>query len=857
MTAMTKKKKAGTAKSQPDRIKKKQFGIFQHRETSAYLIFGIFLLSCFVLLLPVVVSYDFYNPYTFLKSILFRAAVQVMVFLYVILALISPVHRPRFQRITYALLGWFGIMLLCSLPGISVNAWRSWWGGFARMDGMFAQLHLLAYFFVLVQTFSRERDWWRLFTCSLFSSVLMGITGLIQANGLSVVFRFEPDTARIYGATGNADFIASFFLFNVCIALYFLLLKRKAEAYPAAAKIWLILVVLFDVWLVVWDAGSGGQVLSLGFRFLPLILFFLVLHGLTLFWFLMRSRVWAGVAVVSALALWDLFWMNQSQTRAAVVGLAAAVLFLLFAFIWKGTGRRLKWAAILAILLFGALSFAIFKNQSSGWVAKSPLLARLSSTSFAERRFVAWRADAAGMLDRPLLGWGLEHYREAFDLHAPARLFRGSKAENWDDRAHNVVLDVGITTGFLGLAAFVFFYGLVFVSLLRLWLRNRAALEHLSIAALLVAYLAQDMFIFDTVNTNGILFLVLAYATYLCRRLESNPQDNSLESTSTQKKLSPQGYLIVAVTAGILFCACNYLVREPFESNRLMQNGIASSTVAGPPPDTARYIFRNSILDDFRRAEEYRTTGRFEVREALANYASELVLTQEVPLQERVRVSRAALEALDRSILEDPNDSRPYMYAASLSNRTIDVIAESDRVAADAVADQALQYLQKAERLGPNRPRLFVERAQLFMHLGRTNDSIASLKKARDLDPANRRIGVDLAAILVMAGRYKEAENEWQRVRSLHGHMRPEDYERMIGLYANKKRMGAVVALRREQLEESPNDPVILSRLAVAYRDSGDLAAARQTALKAANLSPQVNDQLDAFLKTLEPPSKK
>jgi Flp pilus assembly protein TadD len=61
-----------------------------------------------------------------------------------------------------------------------------------------------------------------------------------------------------------------------------------------------------------------------------------------------------------------------------------------------------------------------------------------------------------------------------------------------------------------------------------------------------------------------------------------------------------------------------------------------------------------------------------------------------------------------------------------------------------------------------------------------------------------------------------------------------------------------VAALCKEQLQKSPGNPLLLAHLAGAYRELGDTNAARQTALKAAELSPQLAAQLPDFLKTLE-----
>jgi len=237
-----------------------------------YLSRAILILAGFVLFLPLVVSYDFYEPFIFLKSILFRVTAMAMLFLYVVLATFSPGHRPRLHRITYALLAYFLVMIISSLPGVSVSSWSSWWGSFARMDGMFTQLHLLAYCFVLTQTLESEREWLVLFTASLFSGLLVGVSGMLQYLDLPYIYRRLIDP-RILGATGNANNFAFLMVLDFFIVVWFLSRKDRRETYAFAAKIWIMLLVLLDLFLLAWEAsalGRGPGVLSEGLALTPI-----------------------------------------------------------------------------------------------------------------------------------------------------------------------------------------------------------------------------------------------------------------------------------------------------------------------------------------------------------------------------------------------------------------------------------------------------------------------------------------------------------------------------------------------------------------------------------------------------------
>lgn len=824
-------------------------------ESTDYLVYAILGAACFSLFLPIIVNSDFYNPFVFLKSILFRIVVQVMLFMYLILALISRKYRPRFNRIFWSLFIWVAVMLFCSLPGISTNAWKSWWGTFARMDGMFTQLHLLAYFLVLFQTLRKENEWRVLFTASLFSSVFMGFSGLLQSLGFDWIYPFAARGGRVGGATGNPDFFASYMMLNFCIGIYFLVKRDRKDVYPFIAKIWLVLMLVLDVALVFCHIASGGRLLSDVLDFLPLTLSVLLLHGAVFAWYLMRQRVWAGAAFLSLISVFDLIWMIQSQTRAAAVGLAAGLAFVAFLYVCKGTDKRLRWAGAVIFFAVAIMPMAIYGIRESSLVRSNPLLSRLTGTTLTERRFIAWKAGVAGIADRPIWGWGLEQYRKAFDLHAPVELFRGEEAQNWDDRAHNILLDVGTTTGLLGLGAFLTFYLFVFSFLLRRWFGNPRETECLSMAGILAAYLFQNLFIFDTLDTNVITYLILAYTAYLCSRTEPVSEQIARDPKTAIHAFSWKEYSVLAISAGGILFAFHYLVQRPLDSNRLLLQGVALARASTSPQAKAGRIPVQSVIGTFERAGEYRTTGSYEVREEFANYACDLSPVAGVSLQDKSDAARMAIALLEKSILEDPIDCRHYMYIATLINKVLETLKQSDSLLANALAKRSLEVLQKAETLGPNRPRIFLERAQSMLFLGRTDETIAALRIAMERDPNNKRIAIDFVTVCISAGRYPEADDQRQKIGS--SRILPSDYERWIGLYALRKKFDPMVALYKEQLKATPDNMLIMGRLAATYREMGDMDAARETALAAAKVSPQAAAQLQDFLKTLEIKPKK
>ncbi len=817
----------------------------------------ILILACLILFLPLVVDNDFYYPQIFLKSILFRVAVQAMAFIYVVLAATSAAHRPRLNRITYALLAYFGSMIFSSLPGLSVNAWSSWYGSFARMGGVYAQLHLLAYFFVLTHALKRERHWLVLFTGSLFSGVLMGTTGLIQYLRLDYLYRFN-DYWRIKGATGNANFLAAYMVINFFIALWFLSRRDKKDVFPVVARIWLILLGLMDLGLILWEAKTaavGPGILSTGLFLAPIALFTLFLHAASLAWFFLRQRVAVGGVFFSVLGVWYLFWMYQSQTRSAVVGLAGSLAFLSFFYLWAKVAKSVKWTTVGLTSAAFLLMSVVFLNRQSAWVQRHPPLVRLTTYTFGDTgpRLLAWKAGAQAMLDHPFFGWGPENYNSAFDRHFPPQMFMQLDFEQWFDRAHNMIMDIGTTTGLLGLATYICFFALVLAFLAREWLRTRDLTNGILIAALLLAYLFQSLFTFDTMNTDVLVFLVLAYVAHLCGGKEGQSSDSTGRNRH-RLRVTRLGWVSIAAAAALLFSAFWHVVEKPYRSNLFLSQAMALQKVRELPSQSARYVYREEIVDLYRTASDLQTTGRYEVREEFANYVSELARASYIPLEVRVRLVRRALESLEESIRQNPSVFRHHMYPVTLVNRTFEILHSLDSGLAGSLAEKNLILLNEAEKLSPTRPQLFIERAQTLVFLGRPQDAITALETAIQLSPVVKEPHIDLVTLYISVGRYDEAAREWQRIKGLSPPPTASDYERVIRSYYGNRHFAPIVVLYREQLEKTPDDAVLLSRLASAYRDIGDMESARQTALKAAALSPEVAAGLQTFLDSVAQP---
>lgn len=181
--------------------------------------------------------------------------------------------------------------------------------------------------------------------------------------------------------------------------------------------------------------GDGGR--TGGLMGNPVFLGGLVAGGLYLlgqrfgrgrrsWWWLSAVAVMAGAAQLSG-------------GRAAVVLAGAAALASL-----RGAGAA-RGASLVAALVAGV---ALAPLGAKAPLLASERVAQASVASTSETRFAVWRVGAGAVRERPLLGFGPGRFAAATARHYDAAAAREGVVLK---DAHNWVVEIGVTTGLLGL----------------------------------------------------------------------------------------------------------------------------------------------------------------------------------------------------------------------------------------------------------------------------------------------------------------------------------------------------------------------------------------------------------------------
>src|SRR4030042_2756952 len=230
----------------------------------------------------------------------------------------------------------------------------------------------------------------------------------------------------------------------------------------------------------------GGGTLGNSSFFLAYILFNLFFAIILL---VIKTGVWRlFYAAALIVFICSLFFNPGGFTKGAVAAFVIGIFILFFGFLltvlFLSDQKKLK---IIILSLMALFALAILGFSQTNYI-KQKTEDLWQSTSI-QSRVVVWQMGWQGWQERFWLGWGLENFNVPFAKYYDSEL--PLSGDTWYDRVHNIVLDIGGSSGILGLISYLSIFGVAIFGLLKLLSKvseKKNLIVPLAIVALFFAY---------------------------------------------------------------------------------------------------------------------------------------------------------------------------------------------------------------------------------------------------------------------------------------------------------------------------------------------------------------------------------
>ena len=626
--------------------------------------YGVWIL---VFILPLVYFTKMLYPYTSPKTFFFYGFVEILTVLWIYTIMVDNSYRLTKKTLLY-FIPLVAFILWITISGIiSVNPELSFWSSLGRGTGLITWYHCLALALIvasLVKHYGKDYlD--KLMFWFVNGSFILAISVWFGSQGFNVFGFMKNDGGG--GLVGNSSLAAPYLMFALAFGLFFIFSKSVSNNKK-------------------WWIGSVLAVIIL----CPL---FADIHGL--------------------FVNHDLLGSARGATLGIIVGVCVSILTYLF----FSKKKILKIVGIVGISI-GLIAFVI------GWVQlvkpNTYLHQAFDNAATGGSRFIFWDIAQKTMNEHPMLGLGPETYMIAFQRHFnPQMALAQYGQEGWNDRAHNVYYDTGISGGYPA----IILYGLFFLSLLyALYKINKIeAFNRVQVAilgGLIIGYVFQNLFVFDSLNSLMALF-VLSGIVFAFVDNKKGEKHSVILSDHLNLYIIEILLSILCIVALIFFAfrpaqkaATFYKVfNMPANIRPAHYNDLLKGSTIGDQWDVSEiaYFIYKSYVQDPASIKNNKTLLPYVVNDL-----------------------NAYLQYLEEVMKRNTKDSRLYIsteYLYSALNYF------SDRPFDKNLAEHMFAIAEYSKKLSPTDPQVYWSVAQIYMWEGDDNNTIKSYQQAITLDP--------------------------------------------------------------------------------------------------------------------------
>lgn len=477
-----------------------------------------------------------------------------------------------------------------------------------------------------------------------------------------------------------------------------------------------------------------------------------------------------------------------TATRGALLALAFSGLFMLvyvLLFYKNKQARIFSGVSLLVIILFG---WSIFYFKDSSFIKNNLTLSRISNISLVDSstksRLLLWGSAFRASQDHWFLGVGDNHIRVALDRH-----YNGNLDEPWFDSSHNQFLDELLAHGWVGLLFYLFFIGFIFKTIFKY--RAEDFWFSVIFSGLFLAYLVQNLFLFDTITV--IVFFLLFLVFVLLG-----------EKGETKNFILPPKVFFISAVVILLVVALIYsrgmgVMLKMVTAQKAMENNFDNSlevlSTVGEKvffgSDNLSALLSSNAVLIFNNAKSFRPDQLEKLMSVVNDF-----------------YKKAMVETVDFS----------YFYL------NLAKIFQSGRSVSAVYLDTAMTLSERAGELSPNRIDVYFVRAQGFYFKENYDQAEEVLRESLKLGVKEAEVYYKLAEVQFRKG---DAESGLVSLATAEQLGRPiylENWENFAWILVGNEDWENLLKIFLIMDKIQPNDLDITYNILITYQKLGDKA---------------------------------
>ena len=570
-------------------------------------------------------------------------------------------------------------------------------------------------------------------------------------------------------------------------------------------------------------------------------LIFNMYFALLLFFKEKNSGGWRWLYIASMPIM--LLAFKKAGTTGAHVGLGFSIIVLLFLYAILNKNKKIRiYTLIFGVLLVAVLGLS-FANKDSDFISKIPVLKVVREVNFQKNTFqtrlISWRAAAKDFKEHPILGTGHGNFAIIFDKHFEPTFYDYTRSETYFDRAHNNIIDIASTTGIVGLLTYLSIFIAVGYHLIKGYKGKKINInEFILLTCLIIAYFIQNLAVFDSLVTYISLMVTLGFIYYLSQAEE--------ESEFIKDKPFNNKEIFVLFGTGLLISIIlfQYNIRplQMLKGTIDGQIAFAQNDIIGGVEIYKKALSYDTVLDrDSRDSLVRAITARWTALNGMDREKAQGILDY-------------AVEMCKKNIEYNPRDSLTQTELAQILNITAQFNKDNSEKFY-FYSDQSLEAINKAINASPKRIPIYYSKAQIYAIRGENDKAIETLEYAASLNEKYYDSFCNLARYYFIDKNKDKGFETMDKCLDLGGAglLSPEDYvTNLINYYVTKEDWSRVLKLYERMSKLKPKDTKTWVNLASLYAKVGDNNKAIETAKKAAEIDPTLNDDVGVFIRGLD-----